>query len=153
MSRELFVLFHLYSIYFVIQTTVRANESFRGKTRCLSVLSEGSSVLWTTEHEGSRVYKAGEYISGCSRDPSLRSGWQCVGKTLKNSLKIGVTQWWVYKKNNWKIWKNWKVMLIHDCCNTKATNPHNYRSEQIEMEWFCMKIKQKQTLFLLWDVN
>ena len=31
--------------FLVIQRSVSANEAFRGKTRCLSVLSEGSSVL------------------------------------------------------------------------------------------------------------
>ena len=81
--------FLYYSLHFVIHPILssipfchsddrRANEAFRGKTRCLSVLSEGSSVLRTTEHEESRVHPlvfSLLYVPEILRYTPFRSGW------------------------------------------------------------------------------
>ena len=81
--RQYFCTCHPEDIFPVIQRSFSANEAFRGKTKCLSVLSEGSSVPWTTESEGSR-----KQTRGCTRDPSLRSGWQSRDK--RNSVRLRV---------------------------------------------------------------
>ena len=80
---SIFALWFFEDLFFVIQRSYSANEAFRGKTRCLSVLSEGSSVLWTTESEGSR-----KHTRGCTRDSSLHfvPFWMTIKQ--KNLLKF-----------------------------------------------------------------